>query len=153
MKRLAKAFLIFTSLAYTVFLFYVYAYFADQPKIYLDFLELSLSFTNNTLFYTGIAVPLTVVVLCFIFSNAVKKQSVGQAHYFKTERAQLALSSWSLSFAGAFNLFSAAVLSIILFANNEEGITKSGFAPFLIIGAGLLITWIIWLPIIFLRNK
>jgi hypothetical protein len=58
-----------------------------------------------------------------------------------------------MSMAGIFNLFAAAVVSIVLFSNNEEGLTRTGYAPFLFIGVILLSVWIILLPVILFKNK
>jgi hypothetical protein len=153
MRRLAKAFLIISSLGYTSFLFYVYAYFADQPRIYVRFLNNELSFTSNTLFYTGIIVPIIVVLVCVLLASVIDKQPVGVSLYLKHAKVKDQLFSWSMSMAGIFNLFAAAVVSIVLFSNNEEGLTRTGYAPFLFIGVILLSVWIILLPVILFKNK
>jgi hypothetical protein len=153
MRRLAKAFLIISSLGYTSFLFYVYAYFADQPRIYVRFLNNELSFTSNTLFYTGIIVPIIVVLVCVLLASVIDKQPVGVRLYLKHAKVKDQLFSWSMSMAGIFNLFAAAVVSIVLFSNNEEGLTRTGYAPFLFIGVILLSVWIILLPVILFKNK
>ncbi len=153
MERLAKAFLVLTSVFYTVFLFYVYAYFADQTSIYLQLYNQVISFTNNALFYTGIIIPSLVIIGCYVLAGIIDKQPLGSSHFIKQAKVKTQLCSWSISFAAVFNLFASAILSIILFSNNEEGVTRNGFAPFLIVGVALLVVWVLWLPIILLRNK
>jgi len=153
MRRLAKAFLIVSSLGYTTFLFYVYAYFADQPRIYVRFFNDELSFTSNTLFYTGIIIPIVVVLACILLAGVIDKQAVGNKLYLKSTRIKEQLFSWSMSMAGIFNLFAAAVVSIVLFSNNDEGLTRTGYAPFLFAGVILLFVWIVLLPLILFRNK
>lgn len=153
MKRLSKVFLVFSSILYTVFLFYVYSYFADQNLIYLNIFNDTISFSSNNLFYIGLAIPLVVILVCLVLAYVVNRQVIGPKNYFKNENAKISLNSWANSMGGIFNVFAGAVLSVILFANNEEGLTKNGFLPFVFVGLGLILIWVIWLPIILFKNK
>ncbi|MFQ3212588.1 MAG: hypothetical protein ACI9XJ_002044 [Marivirga sp.] len=94
-----------------------------------------------------------MVLIVVWLSNLVKVQPIGGRYYLKNEITKIRLSSWSLSIGGVFNLFSSAILSVILFTNNEEGITQNGFLPFVVIGVILIIVWVIFLPFILLKNK
>ena len=153
MKRLSKAFLIFTSILYTAFLLYVYAYFAEQPAIYLQLSENTISFTNNTLFYIGVLIPMLLALLGVLFSSIIRKQPVGKSAFFKSEDSKMKLSSWSIGTGGVVNLFCAALLSVVLFSNNEEGLTQNGFLPFIVLGILFILIWILWLPLILINNK
>ena len=153
MLRLSKAFLLFTGLLYTVFLFYVYAYFAKQEMIYLQLGGDTMAFSSNTLFYTGLIFPLVIAMVGIFFSGFFKKQSISSNGFFKNESAKKKMIAWSNGLGGVFNLFSASILSIILFSNNEEGVTQNGFIPFVFISVALIIVWFLWLPIILAKNK
>ncbi len=153
MERIARAFLVATGLAYTVLLFYAYAYFADtsfvRVKITKEFYQIS----NNTFFYMGLIIPAIVIIICLILSYIIKNQPVSSKTYFKNEKAKRSLYSWSVSLAGAFNLFFAALLTVIIFINNEEGMQQNGYVPLLIGSLLIIVFWIIWLPQILIKNK
>lgn len=153
MRRLSKAFLVFTSLLYTAFLFYVYAYFKEQELIYVAWSDNTFALNNNTLFYGGLIIPFIVALLGIVLAKIVDRQNSGTGFYLKSDHIKTRLSGWALGIGGVFNLFAAAILSIIFFSNNDEGVTLSGYVPFVVASLGLLIIWLLWLPIILLKNK
>ncbi|PTB96706.1 hypothetical protein C9994_06165 [Marivirga lumbricoides] len=153
MERIARAFLAFTGFGYVVLLFYAYAYFADETVVRLNLDSEVYKFSNNTLFYTGLVIPAVIIIVCYSLGNLIKKQSVSSNSYFKNEKAQRSLYSWSVSLAGAFNLFFSALLTAIIFTNNQEGFQQNGYIPLLVGSLVIILFWIIWLPLILRKNK
>ncbi len=153
MERIARAFLFATGLIYTALLFYAYAYFADLSYVKLKLGDEYYQFTNNTFFYTGLILPMISTIICVVLGGLLKKQSVGPKHYFNNERAQIMLYSWSISLGGAFHLFYATLLTIVIFINNEEGFQQSGYVPLLFTSLAIIVFWVIWLPLILRKNK
>jgi hypothetical protein len=153
MERIARAFLIATGLLYTFLLFYAYAYFADLSYVRLKLAGEFFQITNNTFFYIGLSIPMVTSLICIFLANLLKKQPVGSEHYFKNEKARKTLYSWSISLGGAFHLFYAALLTIIIFVNNEEGLQQAGYVPLLIASLAIIAFWIIWLPLILRKNN
>lgn len=153
MERISKAFLIVTSIGYTAVLFYTYAYFAELSFVNIRLLDNQIQFSNNTLFYTGLIIPLIIVLICVALATIIKSQPFGPAFYFKNEKTRNTLASWARSLAGTFNLFFASLLTVFIFVNNEEGLTQSGYLPLVIASIILILFWVIWLPFILRRNK
>ena len=153
MERIARAFLIATGLLYTILLFYAYAYFADLSYVRLKLAGEFFQISSNTFFYTGLIIPMITSIICVILGYLLKKQQVGAQFYFKNEKAQQTLYSWSISLGGAFHLFYASLLTIIIFVNNEEGLQQSGYVPLLLGSLAVIAFWIIWLPLILRKNK
>ncbi len=153
MERIARAFLIATGLIYTALLFYAYAYFADLSFVRLKLAGEYYQITNDTFFYTGLIIPMISTIICVILANLLKNQPVGSISYFKSEKARTTLYSWSISLGGAFHLFYASLLTIIIFVNNEEGLQQSGYIPLLFLSLAIIAFWIIWLPLILRKNK
>lgn len=153
MERIARAFLAFTGFGYVVLLFYAYAYFADTASVRINMDGEIYQINSNTLFYTGLAIPTIIILVCFALGNLIKKQPISTNSYFKNEKAKISLYSWSVSIAGAFNLFFSALLTVIIFTNNEEGFQQNGYVPLLVGSLLIILFWIIWLPLILRKNK
>lgn len=153
MERIARAFLAFTGFGYVVLLFYAYAYFADAESVRINMDGEIYRFSNNTFFYTGLIIPAIIIIVCYSLGNLIKKQPVSSTSYFKNEKAKNSLYSWSISIAGAFNLFFSALLTVIIFTNNEEGFQHNGYVPLLVASLVIILFWIIWLPMILRKNK
>ncbi|WKK80462.1 hypothetical protein [Marivirga arenosa] len=153
MERISRAFLIVTSIGYTAVLFYTYAYFAELSYVNIKLLDNQIQFSNNTLFYSGLIIPLIIVLICVALAFLIKSQAVGSQYYFKNERTRNTLASWARSLAGTFNLFFASILTVFIFVNNEEGLTQSGYLPLVIFSMFLVFFWVLWLPFILRRNK
>lgn len=153
MERISRAFLIGTGLAYTVLLFYAYAYFADLSYVRIKLAGEFYQISNDAFFYTGLIIPMITTIVCVILANLLKKQPIGTQFYFKNEKAKKTLYSWSISLGGAFHLFYAALLTIVIFVNNEEGLQQTGYIPLLYLSLAIILFWIIWLPLILRKNK
>ncbi|MBK6264319.1 hypothetical protein JKA74_04665 [Marivirga sp. S37H4] len=153
MERIARAFLLATGLAYTVLLFYAYAYFADASYVRLKITDEFYEISNNTFFYTGLILPAIVILVCYMLATIIKKQPISPSSYFKNENSRKSLYSWSISLAGAFNLFFASLLTVVIFINNEEGLQQNGYVPLLIVSLLIIVFWILWLPLILIKNK
>jgi hypothetical protein len=153
MERISRAFLIGTSIAYLAVLFYTYAYFAELSVVKIKLLDNQIQFSNNTLFYTGLIIPIIIVLICVALAIVIKSQPFGPNFYFKNEKARNTLASWARSLAGTFNLFFASLLTVFIFVNNEEGLTQSGYLPLIIVSLLVIFFWVLWLPFILRRNK
>ncbi|WKK73959.1 hypothetical protein QYS49_19215 [Marivirga salinae] len=153
MDRISRAFLIGTSIAYLAVLFYTYAYFAELSIVKIKVLNNQIQFSNNTLFYTGLIIPIVIVLICVALTVVIKSQPIGPKFYFKNEKVRNTLASWARSLAGAFNLFFASLLTVFIFINNEEGLTQNGYLPLIIISLLMIFFWVLWLPFILRRNK
>jgi hypothetical protein len=153
MERISRAFLVGTSIAYTAVLFYTYAYFAESSTVKIKLLDNQVQFSNNTLFYSGLIIPLIIVLICVALAVVIKSQPIGSNFYFKNEKARNTLASWARSLAGSFNLFFASLLTVLIFINNEEGMAQSGYLPLVVISLLIISFWVLWLPFILRRNK
>ena len=153
MDRISRAFLIGTSIAYLAVLFYTYAYFAELSVVKIKLLDNQIQFSNNTLFYTGLIIPIIIVLICVALAIVIKSQPIGSKFYFKNEKARNTLASWARSLAGTFNLFFASLLTVFIFVNNEEGLTQSGYLTLIIVSLLIIFFWVLWLPFILRRNK
>lgn len=153
MDRISRAFLIGTSIAYLAVLFYTYAYFAELSVVKIKLLGNQIQFSNNTLFYSGLIIPIIIVLICVALAVVIKSQPIGPKFYFKNEKARNTLASWARSLAGAFNLFFASLLTVFIFVNNEEGLSTSGYLPLIIVSLLMIFFWVLWLPFILRRNK
>ncbi|SMG11780.1 hypothetical protein SAMN05661096_00442 [Marivirga sericea] len=153
MDRISRAFLIGTSIAYIAVLFYTYAYFAELSVVKIKLLDNQIQFSNNTLFYTGLIIPIVIVLICVALAVVIKSQPIGPKFYFKNEKVKNTLASWARSLAGTFNLFFASLLTVFIFVNNEEGMTQSGYLPLVIVSILVIFFWVLWLPFILRRNK
>lgn len=153
MERIARAFLIFSSVAYTAILFYTYAYFAELSLVKLKLLGITYEFSNNTFFYTALFTPIFFILICIALASLLIKQPFGEQYYFKTERVRNRLYGWAISLGGALNLFFISLLTVLIFTNNEEGLNQNGYIP-LVVGSMLVVLfWLIWLPFILSKNK
>jgi hypothetical protein len=153
MDRISRAFLVGTSIAYLAVLFYTYAYFAELSIVKIRLLDNQIQFSNNTLFYSGLIIPIIIVLICVALAVVIKSQPFGPKFYFKNEKVRNTLANWARSLAGTFNLFFASLLTVFIFVNNEEGLTQSGYLPLIIASLLFISFWLLWLPFILRRNK
>lgn len=153
MERIARAFLIASSVAYTVILFYTYAYFAELSLVKLNLLGNTYEFSNNTFFYTALIIPLFFILICIALASLIIKQPFGGSYFFKTERVRNRMYGWAVSLGGALNLFFASLLTVLIFTNNEEGLNQNGYIPLVVASMLVVLFWLFWLPFILSKNK
>lgn len=153
MEKISRTFLVGTGIAYAVVLFYTYAHFAEASVVSIKLLGNQIQFSNNTLFYTGLIIPLITLLICVAFAVIIKSQPFGPTLYFKNEKARNTLASWARSLGGTFNLFFASLITIFLFMSNEEGWAQKGYIPLLILSLLIIFFWVLWLPFILRKNK
>lgn len=153
MERLARAFWFISTLGFTVFLFYVYAYFAEYGAINIDGSDAVNTITNNQFFYGGLILPFILNVVCFGLATLVKNKQTGKTFFLKSEQSRSHLYAWSIGLAGTLNLFFAAIVAYLFFLNNEDGISKTAFIPFLYASLIIIVGWVLWLPFILIKNK
>lgn len=142
MKRMAKAFWLITTIAWVGLFFYLYAYFQDvvNIKVYLrDSGYVAIS--TNEFFYLGITIFVFFNALCFILLNAIKGQPVGPKQFLINEKFKQSIKFWTEGLAAVFTFFQISILFYLAFINNEEGLSRMGYEPWVWASAVLLIGW------------
>ena len=145
MARLIKAFWFFSLLVCLGVLLYVYAGLPEKVVYAIDNIGNPLSSINKeSFFYISLA---ALVVANFSLYTVSKS-----LHYRRASTKRL-MVNWQLSLAGVFNIFFIVIWNFISLVNSGENFDYDNFGYMIYIAIGLIIVWIIALPVLIINHQ
>ncbi|MEM9859846.1 MAG: hypothetical protein AAF843_21015 [Bacteroidota bacterium] len=140
--RFIKVFWFFTLLGGLLSLLYVYAGLPEGAPVYLsDAREL---FSDKEIFfYVALAILAIQNFAFYALSKNIR---------YKREGMRLLVKNWLVSFAGALNIFCTIMLHFLYIMNSGERIEFDNFGFLTFVALGLVIAWLLALPILIFRE-
>ncbi|UII30754.1 hypothetical protein LVD17_20890 [Fulvivirga ulvae] len=144
MARLIKSFWFLSLIIGLAVLLYIYAGLPEQVA-YEIAPEGGMSYiSRETFFYLSLAALVIANFSLYTVSRSLR---------YRKESINVLMTNWQLSLAGVLNFFFIVIWNFISLVNSGENFNYDNFGYMIYVALGLIVIWIIALPVLLIRHQ
>ncbi|MBL6449117.1 hypothetical protein JMN32_22590 [Fulvivirga sp. 29W222] len=144
MTRLVKAFWFLSLIVGLAVLLYTYAGLPEQVAYEIETGGGMSYMSRETFFYLSLAVLVVANFSLYTVSRSLR---------YRKESLNALMTNWQLSLAGVLNFFFIVIWNFISLVNSGENFDYDNFGYMIYVALGLIVIWVIALPVLLIRHQ